>query len=129
MNVRIRIRRWVAWWFYVGVFCGGVALANIFGRNLTLAQERILLLIGALHWVLGGIVCWAFDGVQVRQAPPPEKPKEEVRIAREEEWHPASDFLQPGRHQSLLPYSEAISRHQRRSLPDSLRASGERPPN
>jgi hypothetical protein len=30
--------------------------------------------------------------------------------------------------QSLLPYSEAITRHPRRSLPDSLRASGEHPP-
>src|SRR4249919_1227123 len=60
MQVRVRVRRWVMWWFYVGVFCGGIALANIFGRDLTRAQERVLLLIGVLHWLLGGVVCWAF---------------------------------------------------------------------
>jgi len=126
MNVRVRIQRWVVWWFYLGVFCGGIALANILGRSLTIAQERILLIIGALHWLLGGLVCWAFEGVKVRQGTPQPKPTP-APVSREAEWHPASDFLLPGSHHSLLSQTSALSRHSRRYPPDSPPASGERP--
>ena len=109
MQVHVRIRRWVIWWFYVGVICGAVALANIFGHDLTHPQERILLLIGALHWLLGGVVCWAFEGVQIRQKEPEPK-REALRAPDLTEWHPASDFLLPGGRHSLLPPSKALSR-------------------
>ena len=33
MHFRVRIRHWVAWWFYVGVVCGVIALVNILGRR------------------------------------------------------------------------------------------------
>src|SRR6266540_2499283 len=100
MRVHLRVRRWVVWWFELGVLCGAIALANIFGRDLSRAQERVLLILGVLHWLLGGIVCWAFDSVQIRQEPaPPEH--QEVSTPRETEWHPASDFLLPGGRQSL----------------------------
>jgi hypothetical protein len=130
MQVNLRVRRWVAWWFYIGVICGGIALANIFGRDLTRSQEQILLLIGALHWILGGIVCWAFESVRI-QSPADERPKpiagSSRTASRTTEWHSASDFLLPGNSHSLLPSSVALNRRPRKSLRDSLRASGERP--
>ncbi|MDE3166962.1 MAG: hypothetical protein KGN36_14240 [Acidobacteriota bacterium] len=49
--------------------CGLIAAANILGQNLTAAQDRLLLILGGAHWVLGGIVCWAFDGIQVEEQP------------------------------------------------------------
>ncbi|MCU1238217.1 MAG: hypothetical protein JWP63_6184 [Candidatus Solibacter sp.] len=127
MHYNIRVRRWVAWWFFVGIICGGIALANIFGRDLTGAQEKVLLLIGALHWVLGGIVCWAFDSVQIRETPPEPPLEKVVQPLSETEWHPASDFLLPGRRRSILPASVALSRRPRRSAPDSLPRSAARP--
>jgi hypothetical protein len=126
MQFNVHVRRWVAWWFYVGIVCGGVALANILGRDLTRSQERILLLIGALHWLLGGVVCWAFDAVKFRSAPPQSIQKKNVPPAPETEWHPASDFLLPGRRRSLLPPSAAFSRHPRRSGANSLPTSSAR---
>lgn len=69
MNIHLRIQRWVVWWFYVGLACGVIAVVNILGQHLTAAQDRILLILGGAHWVLGGIVCWAFDGIQVEQEP------------------------------------------------------------
>jgi hypothetical protein len=132
MQVNLRVRRWVAWWFYIGVICGGIALANIFGRDLTRSQEQILLLIGALHWILGGIVCWAFESVRIqspaqREARPEPASASSRTASRAMEWHSASDFLLPGNSHSLLPSSEAFNRRPRKSLRDSLRASGERP--
>jgi len=63
----LHIRRWVVWWFYVGVVCGVVALANIFFRNLTRGQEEAILFLGVLHWILGGLVCWAWEGVKLEK--------------------------------------------------------------
>lgn len=105
MHMHLRIQRWVVWWFYLGVICGVIALAIIFGDNFTRSQERILLLIGTAHWLLGGIVCWAFDSVKMeaRHAEPPvtqKPPKSGV----ETEWHSPSDFLLPGGRQSVLPW-------------------------
>ncbi len=105
MHIHLRIHRWVVWWFYVGVICGAIALVNILGHNLTGTQDRIILLIGMAHWLLGGIVCWAFEGVKIE--PPPARPaqiQKPADAAPETEWHPASDFLLPGRKQSLLSW-------------------------
>jgi hypothetical protein len=101
-HIHIRIHRWVIWWLSLGVVCGAIALVNILFRELTRTQDKIILLVGVVHWVLGGVVCWAFDGVKISPAPPPEQnhpsPREEAR-----EWHSASDFVQPGSRKSLLP--------------------------
>jgi len=73
MHIHLRIHRWVVWWFYVGIVCGVIAVINILGHNLTGFQDRILIIFGAAHWLLGGLVCWAFEGIKVeerRQAPP-----------------------------------------------------------
>ena len=64
----LHVRRWVRWWFYVGVVCGAVALANIFFRHLTRGQEELILFLGVLHWILGGLVCWAWDGIRLEKA-------------------------------------------------------------
>jgi hypothetical protein len=107
MHIHLRIQHWVIWWFYVGVVCGAVALSIIIlGHNLTGTQDRIILAVGVAHWLLGGIVCWAFEGVKVepaRSSPPP-KIHKPVETALDAEWHPASDFLQPGMSHRLLPW-------------------------
>jgi hypothetical protein len=104
MQIHLHVQRWVLWWFYLGVVCGAIALVNILGHSFTRAQDWILLIVGAAHWLLGGIVCWAFESVKIqprRQSPPVQKP---LSSPQETEWHPASDFLLPGKRQSLLPW-------------------------
>ncbi|MGA2119800.1 MAG: hypothetical protein ABSH56_34280 [Bryobacteraceae bacterium] len=106
MRVRVRMHRWVMWWFYVGVVCGVVALINILGRSdLTRTQERIILLIGVVHWVLGGLVCYAFDAVRIVEEGTAERLKREepTRPRDAPEWHPASDFILPGTRKRVLP--------------------------
>lgn len=64
----LHVRRWVVWWFYVGVGCGAIALANIFFRQLTRTQDEVILSLGVFHWILGGLVCWAWEGVKLEKA-------------------------------------------------------------
>jgi hypothetical protein len=105
MNIHLRIHRWVIWWFYVGVIGGIIAFVNIWGHNLTGFQERLLLIVGAAFWVLGGAVCWAFESVKVEPPPlPPPTIQKPLNTGPATEWHPASDFLMPGRRKSLLPW-------------------------
>ncbi len=100
-HVHLHIRRWVLWWFGLGVLFGAIALVNILFRDLTRSQERIILIVGILQWVLGGVVCWAFDGIKVQSAPPPQR--EQSHGTQTREWHSASEFIQPGGRRSLLP--------------------------
>jgi hypothetical protein len=105
MHVHARIHRWVVWWFYVGIICGVVALANILGRDLTKSQERLLLLVGVAHWLLGGIICYACEGIRFNAPPRQVKRESELKTSREvrqDEWHAASDFLLPGNRKRLL---------------------------
>lgn len=64
MHVHLRIHHWVLWWMYVGIVCGVVAMVNIFTRNLTRTQDHVILLLGIIFWALGGVVCWATEGIQ-----------------------------------------------------------------
>jgi hypothetical protein len=92
------------WWLSIGVICGVIAVSIILGDNLTPPQERIVLLIGAAHWLLGGIVCWAFESVKVETRNKPPQPVIHVDTTPESYSHPASDFLLPGRSNSILPW-------------------------
>ncbi|MGP8245898.1 MAG: hypothetical protein ACLQVN_15435 [Bryobacteraceae bacterium] len=103
MNIHVRMHRWVVWWIYVGVVCGVVALVNIFGRDLSRAQERLILLVGVLHWVVGGLVCYACDAIRIDGASEEPGNREPPKPREGREWHPASDFLLPGGKKSLLP--------------------------
>jgi len=101
-HIRVRVHRWVVWWLCFGVVCGAIALVNIFFRDLTRQQDKIILIVGVIHWTLGGLVCWAFDGVKIETVPTPERTESaERRPIRE--WHSASEFLLPGGRKSLLP--------------------------
>jgi hypothetical protein len=108
VHIHLRVRRWVLWWLGLGVIAGAVALLNMLARNLTRSQDQLILIIGILHWVLGGIVCWAFEGIRVQNPAPPshneltpfQKP---AATAREKEWYPASALLIPGGRKRLLP--------------------------
>jgi hypothetical protein len=107
MHIHVRIHHWVLWWFYVGIVLGAIALVNIFFRDLSREQERIILIVGAMHWLLGGLVCYSCEGIQIER---PRKPAETDKpVARrlvgfsQTEWHPASDFVLPGNRKSLIP--------------------------
>lgn len=100
-HIHIRIQRWVLWWLCLGVVFGAIALVNIFFRELSRSQDKIILVVGILHWVLGGVVCWAFEGIKVSPALPPEH--HYTAPVDEREWHSASDFVLPGGRKSLLP--------------------------
>ena len=102
-SVRVHMHRWVVWWFYVGVACGAVAVVNILGRDLSRSQERLILLAGVAHWVLGGVVCYACDAIRIEESPDEPKPEEPAKEHELPEWHPASDFLLPGGRKTLLP--------------------------
>ena len=103
MHIHVRIHHWVIWWIFVGIACGAVVLANILFRDLTRSQERVLLAVGVLHWVLGGLVCYACEGIQME--PPPESPKNDqpTSVVSESEWYPASYFVLPGKGGRFLP--------------------------
>jgi hypothetical protein len=102
MHIQARIHRWVIWWFYVGVVCGAVAVTNVLFLDLSRTQDRITLLISLLFWVLGGLVCYASEGIRIER--PPQQPirKDPAKVPELQEWHSASDFLFPGNRKSLL---------------------------
>lgn len=105
MYLHLRIHYWVVWWFVLGVVCGAVALVNIFSRNLTRSQEDAVLVFGVINWVLGGLVCYSLEAVRVEKHPEPasKEHSESPHLESQMEWHPASDFLQPGGRKRLLP--------------------------
>ncbi len=102
MHLHMRIHHWVLWWFYLGVICGIIALANILWRDLSPPQIKLVLAFGVLHWVLGGVVCYCLDSVKIEPSQPSRKGVE-PRTAQQTEWHSASDFLLPGSRKSILP--------------------------
>jgi hypothetical protein len=104
LHHRVHIHRWVVWWMVLGVICGIVAVTNILEHNLTRAQERVLILTGVLNWILGGLICYASEGIRIEKPSSPEAqiaPK--AFPVHDEECHAASDFLLPGNRKSLLP--------------------------
>ena len=101
-HIHIRIHRWVVWWLALGVLFGAIALVNILFRELSRTQDKIILAVGILHWVLGGVVCWAFEGVRVEIPPSPGTHPSGLAHA-DREWHSASEFILPGGRKSLLP--------------------------
>jgi hypothetical protein len=95
MHFHVRIHHWVLWWFYVGVICGAIAVVSILARDLTRIEERVILVIGVLFWLQGGLVCYAYDSIQIEK-PHQESPRGEPPSVEEpREKHSASDFLLP----------------------------------
>src|SRR4051794_32797173 len=76
MHFHLRVHHWVVWWFGIGAVCAIVALANILSRNLTRSQEDVVLVIGAIHWILGGLVCYSFEAIPIET---PKRPSNETR--------------------------------------------------
>jgi len=103
MDVHIRVRRWVLWWLYASVVFGATAIANILGRDLTRRQERILLFLGVIYWVLGGLVSFACDSIRIEKPAPPPAETEMPKASSQKEWRAASTFLFPGGRKSILP--------------------------
>lgn len=104
LHRRVHIHRWVVWWMVLGVVCGIVAVTNILEHNLTRSQERVLILTGILNWILGGVICYASEGIRIEPpSHPAEKTAPKILPPHDEEGHAASDFLLPGSRKSLLP--------------------------
>ena len=101
-SIHIHIRRWVVWWFYLGIVCGGIALANIITRSPSRTDETILLM-GALHWVLGriGLLCLRRhpDG----SSPPAALDCQSHTGTELKEWFCASEFVLPGAKKVCFP--------------------------
>lgn len=96
MHFHVRIHHWVVWWFYVGVVCGVIALANILGRNISDAQIKLVLIVGAMFWLLGGLACYGYDGVKIEMPPKPSGNTAGPGTLLQMEWHYASEFVLPG---------------------------------
>jgi hypothetical protein len=103
-HIHIQIHRWVAWWLALGVIFGAIALVNILLRDLTHTQEKVIVFLGVLHWVLGGLVCWTLGSAKIAPTTPTAV-KRLDQTDRSREWHPASDFVLPGGRKSILPPS------------------------
>lgn len=103
MHIHARIHDWVLGWFYVGILCGIVALVNIFVRDPSAAEVKVILAVGVFFWLLGGLLCYAFEGVKIRSQPKAPEKMANPQIPQQREWHSASDFVLPGNRKSLLP--------------------------
>jgi hypothetical protein len=103
----VRFHRWVFWWFCLGIFGGIIALGNIFFLDLTHLEVKVILFFGLAHWLLGSLVCWAWEGVKLE----PEKPvANAVRtsvLAEKQEQNIAAELIRrqnrlvPPRHSSI----------------------------
>lgn len=78
-HIHFRVRHWVVWWFYIGIACGLVAVVNVLFRDLTRAQDHVILIAGIAFWALGGFVCWASDSVHWQEPPRPVHPHDEAQ--------------------------------------------------
>ena len=114
MDLHFRVHHWVLWWLYLGIACGVVALVNILFRELTRTQETVILAIGVFFWLLGGLVCYACEGIQLIVKPQQQPPHPETRGDDDQkEWHPASEFVLPGTQRRFLPSQPRLGRHRR----------------
>lgn len=103
MHMNLRVHHWVIWWFGFGIVCGAVEAVNILADNLTRTGDKIALILGLMFWTLGGLVCYALDGIQVERTTESRTDNHPAHAAGTMEWHPASDFLLPGDHHTILP--------------------------
>ena len=97
MHFHVRLHHWVVGWIYVGIACGVAALANIVLRALTHRQEVIILVIGALYWAMGGLLCWAWEGVRIQRASRLRKTQRVEREGSAKTEHLSSFLAVPGR--------------------------------
>lgn len=65
MDFHIRIHHWVLWWISLGIGCGVIVVSNILLGGLMRQHQDLFLLLGALYWLKGGLVCWALEAVEV----------------------------------------------------------------
>ncbi len=103
MHIHLKVQHWVLWWFYLGIIGGAIALANILWRDLSPEQIKLVLALGVLNWVLGGAICYCYDGVKIDDAAQRHHTPISPAGTPKSEWHAASDFVLPGGRKSLLP--------------------------
>lgn len=98
MDFHLRVRHWVVDWFIIGVVCGAVALVNILFHRAAPDDVALSLFFGALYWIIGGVVCYCVEGVQVEAQHHAEHGATILSAKDQREYHCASDFLLPGLH-------------------------------
>lgn len=108
MHIHIRVHHGVLVWMYVGVVCGIIALVNILSRNLSESAVTWILALGVLFWLVGGILCYAWDTVRIEVPSREARKNEKANAARtgnltQKEWHYASEFVLPGHRKSVFP--------------------------
>lgn len=106
MSVHIRVHHWVIWWFWLGVVFGAVALVNVLVRDLPRTEDKVVLLVSALFWLIGGVFCFALEGVKMEPRPDlaNQRNQQGSPVLADCESHAPSDFLLPGNRKSLLPF-------------------------
>lgn len=106
MSIHLRVHRWVVWWFWLGVVFGAVALINVLVRDLPRPEDKVVLLVSALFWLIGGVFCFALEGVKMESHTDLADRRDSARsrVLAEHESHSASDFVLPGNRKSLLPF-------------------------
>lgn len=97
MYIHVHMHHWVKIWIYVGIVCGAVALVNIFGRRLSDSQVDWILAMGALNWVVGGLICYFWDAVEIYI------PSRSRKLAVRGEHRYGSGLVARGHHQDMLP--------------------------
>lgn len=102
-----RVVNWVKWWILVGIAIGVVMMAIILGHHLHGRNQDFALWGGVIYWFLGGLVCYACNGIhaapEVEVLDKKPAPSEHPCPEADWQWHAPSDFLLPGSRKSLLP--------------------------
>ena len=103
MRIYPRVHHWPVWWLYAAAICAVVALVNVVDRDLSSVQLKVVIIIGALFWLLAGLGCYGYE--DVRTGIPPKAPltSRVLKELQQREWHAASEFVLPGNRKSVLP--------------------------
>ncbi len=97
MRIHVHMHHWVKVWILVGIICGAVAVANIFSRHLTDTQVDWILAVGVLNWVVGGLICYLWDAVEIYI------PSRSRRLSPRGESRYGSGLVAHDHHEHMLP--------------------------
>jgi hypothetical protein len=69
VHIHFHFHHWMVWWLYLGLILGAIVSLNILERHLMRDQDMVLVVLGAIFWILGGVVCYALDDALSRRPP------------------------------------------------------------
>jgi hypothetical protein len=112
MRFQTRIQHWIVDWLWLGMVCIIVALVNIFARPFSDRTASLVLFFTGLSWVIGGIICYGFEGIKPPLPSGKAHSETPAGDAPVQEWHSASDFVIPGTRKTfILTHHTRIHHH------------------